>query len=286
MKKALKLLLLSLVMTMVLSVTAVPVFAAGTNLSLTESHPEDNDTHMQVDNASIKLRFDGDVTAEGVQSVNKDCFILSTGKKDKKVDTDVFFNEKEKYILVSVTSKVGSLKPDTDYKLTISGELVSADKKLLGEDVVLKFKTVDTAGNTKIYMLLMGVMIVAMILMNMFSARRKAKAAADAGEEVKVNPYKYAKEKGISVQEAMDRIEKDRARRAKKTAQTVGKDPNQPVKKTRGVRKRVKGPRPISGAGSTYKSGSKPPVTPDQQAKREAELQAKISGKKSKKKKK
>jgi hypothetical protein len=240
------------------------VFAAG-SLNLTSSSPSDGSSNLQAQNVGIKLYFDGDVTSDSVKKANENCFKFTyqSGKKTKELPVKAYFDPKRDtgYILAIIdTAKLKSQMLDNNkaYELTVSGDLISTDGRTLGADRTLKFKTIDQSGTTKIYMLLMVAMVGAMIGMTIFQNRRKERAAAEvAAKGGKVNPYKLAKEKKISVKEAMELIERDRQRRLKRLGIAEGKDEHAAAaaaEKPRDTRK-VKRPRPISATGSTYKTG-------------------------------
>ncbi|MDR1292200.1 MAG: hypothetical protein LBJ91_02230 [Clostridiales Family XIII bacterium] len=243
------------------------VFAAdgGTSLSLTSSLPKGGSSDLQAQNVGIKLYFDGDVTGESVQKANADCFKFTykSGDDTKELPVKAYSDDKgdKGYILAIVdTSKLDNsmLVNNKAYKLVISGSLMSVDGRTLGADQELDFRTIDQSGSTKIYMLLMVAMVAAMIGMTIFQNKRKETAAAEvAAKGGKVNPYKLAKDKKISVKEAMDLIERDRKRRLKRLGIAEGKDEHAAAAAAEKPRdtKKVKGPRPISAAGSTYKTG-------------------------------
>jgi hypothetical protein len=256
--------------------TAVPhTFAAeGDLLKLTESYPQDNGDHMPVQNVGIKLFFNGDVTDASVWKNNKNCFTF-TDSKGKTVPSEVHSGTKQSdYILVTAQPKGGRLDPKSEYTLTISGDLVDKTGRTFGDDLPITFTTVDEAGNTKVYMLLMAVMVVGMIGMTVLSNKRKAKAEAAAGTKTeKVNPYKLAKEKGISVEKAMALIEKDRQKQIAKAGAEKEAQLKENAEKEKANTKRVKGAHPISAGGSAYKTGRKALAV--RKAKEEAEKRAK-----------
>jgi hypothetical protein len=269
----------------------------GAPLVLERSFPYEDYDHAPVDTVGIKLYFDGDVTDESIRDINnaKGMFEFSGGKTEK-ITTKAYFNKKDNgYILVTATkTKDGnaiSLNPNSRYKLTISGKLTSADGRILGEDKVVDFRTVDTSGNTQVYMLLMVAMVAGMILMTFVSNRRKARAKAIIANSKPANPYKLAKEKGITLEEALAIAEKDKLRR-EKLLKTAGIDPKSLVEtKGKGSKgHKVNGPRPISAGGSAYKTGRK--AIAEQKAKKAAAKRAagttnsKKKGKGGKKKKK
>jgi hypothetical protein len=238
------------------------------DLKLVTSYPPDGSTNLQAQNVGIKLYFDSDVSDSMVQKANEGCFkftYLTAKNNTKELPVRAVFDSKgeKNYILAIVdTSGLNNnmLANNKAYTLTIEGALTSVDGKTLGEDKVLNFKTVDQSASTKIYMLLMVAMIGAMIGMTILQNRRKAKAAEEvAAKGGKVNPYKLAKGKNISVKEAMELIEHDRQRRAKRLGLEAGKDAKAAEAAAAAPRdtKRVKRPRPISEVGSTYRTGRK-----------------------------
>jgi hypothetical protein len=253
------------------------VFAAevGAPLKLTESYPQNDDNHMPIQNVGIKLFFDGNVTAENVQKNNSNCFKL-TDSNGKIIRTEAYYGTKRNdYILVAVASEEGSLEPKSEYTLTISESLASSDSRTLSGGEVIKFMTVDTTGNTQVYMLLMLVMVAGMIGMTVISNRRKAKAEAEAlMKEGKVNPYKLAKDKGITLQQALAQIEKEKEKKAKRISAATGESRKKAEAETKKPEsKRVKGARPVSAGGSAYKTGRK--AIAERKAKAEAAKRAK-----------
>jgi len=262
------------------------------SLQMDKISPQNGSTNMQLQTVGIKLYFDGNVSDESVKKNNADCFKF-IGPKDKEIPCKAFFDTSNTgYILVTVMPKTKNnmLKEKTDYKLTISENLMATDGRLLGEDVILKYRTVDMSRSTKVYMVLMVFMVVGMIGMTQFQNKRKQKAEKEvAAKEGKVNPYKLAKEKKISVQEAMDIIERDKQRRIKRMQkagidQEEEKEAAEKAAARRNI-KRVAAPRPISDAGSTFvpkRSKPKPNKDVKEKAERAARERAASQGGKKK----
>jgi hypothetical protein len=121
-----------------------------------------------------------------------------------------------------------------------------------------------------------------MLVFSTLSMRRQMKKnAASEGKDQKVNPYRVAKETGKSVSEVIAQEEKKKKKDAKKNASGTGKDakdtadrPDEAPADADGRRvKRVKGPRPIAAAGSSYRTGRK--AAAEENARREAARLAK-----------
>lgn len=240
-------------------------------LKLTQSYPEDKDNHLQMDNSGIKLFFDGNVIDKSVWKNNRTKFALTT-KKGKKVKTRAYASQKSgtDYILVVVDAGQ-QLASKTDYVFTISQGLKSLEGQVLAEDITLNYTTVDMEGNTRVNMGLMVVMVIGMIVMTMVSTRRQAQKQTKE-KETKVNPYKIAKEKGKSVEEVTAQLEKEKARKAKRKG-NKDKDVEELEAPDESGAYKVKRARPISDAGSTYKTGRK--ALAEKKAKEEAEKKAK-----------
>ncbi|MDR1028525.1 MAG: hypothetical protein LBL63_03810 [Clostridiales Family XIII bacterium] len=269
----------------ILAAVAPSAFAAAGDsgaLKLEESYPQNKGEHMPVQNVGIKLFFNGDVTSERVQKNNSACFKL-TDSKGKTVKTEAYYGTKQNnYILVTAVPKEGTLQPASEYTLTISETLMSSDDRTLDKDEIIKFSTVDTSGSTKVYMLLMVVMVAGMIAMTVISNRRKARAEAEAVmKEGKVNPYKMAKDKGITLQQALMIIEKDKEKRAKRLSAVTEAAKEKDAPEQKADAKRVKGSRPISAGGSAYRTGRK--AVAERKAREEAAKRAKNAAAKSKK---
>ena len=253
-------------------------------LKLTQSYPENNDTHLQIENTGIKLLFDGDVIDDSVWENNSKSFTLTDkDNKEFKIKAYCYPNpktaEERNYILV-VVNPGQTLKSKSQYTLTVKKGLQSVEGKAVQEDIRLNFTTVDTEGNASINMGLMVAMVVGMIIMTVISTRREAKKKEETKEE-KVNPYKVAKEKGKSVEEVIEKMERDKARKAKRL-KGKSDDEDDESEEEPGVY-RVKRVRKVSDGGSTYKTGKK--AEAEKKAKEEAERKAKGTTNPKKKKK-
>ena len=213
MKKAAAVIMAALLIT-ILSVPSV--FAAETfKLDTDASYPNEKQDTMDATNVMIKLYFTEDVSSEASQKANADMFEFTDGDGED-VEFAIYYNSKDpKNINLLAT---GDLATETDYKDTVSGDLTDNAGDTLGKDSVIEFSTRKPAsGGT--YMLLMMAMIIVMVVMSVRDQRKN-----NSQEEVKnqtigiqTNPYKLAKEKGISVEEATKMIAAEREKLAKKT---------------------------------------------------------------------
>ena len=248
----------------------------GGSLNFVKSTPETGKTNVPIENVGVKLYFDGNVTHDNVWNANSNAFTL-TDNDGNKVNYVAYPGNKageENYILVLADpvpfkeGQPGQLNQKTEYKLTISGDLMSYEGAVLGSKEIITFETMDVAANSKLSMTIMVIMMVAVMALMIFTNWRKMKAEAQAAAIAKANPYRVAKDKGITVDEAKDLIEKARIKNQKMLEKTGGKAPEPEQKKSSAPRLdsnkkkekktwRVKGPHPVSAGGSTFKSGRK-----------------------------
>ena len=150
------------------------------------------------------------------------------------------------------------IEGDTEYDLTIGKNLTSTDGTKMGVSHKLHFKTLDQKGSTRIYMIMMVVMIVGMIFFSSRSAKKAMeKEKEEKGKSETVNPYKEAKRTGKSVEEIVEKDKKRKAKQAeaeeKRRAEEKKIQEEVAEKLRKESNKRVPKARPISAAGSTYK---------------------------------
>lgn len=233
-------------------------FSFASGLKLVDSYPKDGGGGLQPVNVMVKLYFNEDVSAKEVQAENEKAFRI-TDSKGKEIPHKVLYNAKKlKEIWVLVNQDLTS---DSEYKLTISGDLKIPNGDTLGKDETIVFKTRNTKTDNTVNMLLMGLMMVGMIGISSITMKRNLKKEAEKkGEVEKVNPYKVSKETGKSVEEIVAKAEKEKQRVKEKAAANQnnkvhksGKAKKEEKKDT----KKVTAPKPISAAGSTYTTGRK-----------------------------
>lgn len=263
-------------MVMVVSVLAPAAFAANdTNsqkagFAIVESIPHDKDEGVSVENLSVKIYFNKDVMPanENIEKKNAKQFKL-TDEDGKNVPIKVYYSDKEEGLLMVVSNvrskearKANSMiQGDMKYTLTIGEKLQATDGSKLGTVETIKFKTLDQAKSTKVYMILMAVMMVGMIVFTTKSAKKAAeKETKESGKSQTVNPYKEAKRTGKSVEEIVakdkQRKEKEAEALAKKKAaeaEIMAELEKEAAESIASSNKRVSGPRPISATGSEYK---------------------------------
>lgn len=257
-------------MIMAVSILAPSCFAAkdtagtqdGANFKIESTTPKDDAKNVSVENLSVKIYFDTKMLPKDKASreANAKQFKL-TDKKGKKIPIKVYYSHKEEGLVMVVSDTVKKdiqIEGNTEYDLTIGKNLTSTDGTKMGVSQKLHFKTLDQKGSTRIYMLMMGVMIVGMIFFSSRSAKKAMeKENEEKGKTETVNPYKEAKRTGKSVEEIVEKDKKRKAKQAeaeeKRRAEEKKLQEEVEAKLRKENNKRVSKARPISAAGSTYK---------------------------------
>lgn len=231
-----------------------------TGLKLVDSYPTDGKGGLQPAGVAIKLYFNEDVSANDIQKENKACMKLVDSKK-KEIPLKVLHAPSKPKELLVIVDK--TLKEDASYTFTLSSEFQASSGDTLDEDAVIHFKTLNVKQNTNISMIFMIIMVVGMVFFSSKSMKKQMEEEEKKKREEKVNPYKVAKETGKAVEEIVAAEQKKREKEKEKTQKystgnSAGhKNNGQNAKANRPDLKRVSVPRPISAAGSTYKTGRK-----------------------------
>ncbi len=243
-------------------------FSYASGLALVNISPKEGQTGLQPMGVAIKMTFNENMTDKATQEANKKSFVVTDASGDK-IELVQVYDEKKYPNDVWLILKE-DLVSDNEYKVVISEDLVSSAGNSLGKDITSKFKIRNTKTDSTINMVMMVGMMGGMIFFSSMDAKRKMKKEAEENlEEEALNPYKLAKEKGISVEEAVKQVEKEKAKaekkRAKKQEEEIGH------RQIQEDVKRVSKRKPIAAAG-----GSTPEsVLQKNQLKRDAQEKAK-----------
>ncbi|MCL1808735.1 MAG: Ig-like domain-containing protein [Clostridiales bacterium] len=228
-------------------------------LNIVNSYPHDGGTGFQPVNCAVKLYFNQDVSDKGNIEANLECFKI-TGPENEVQPIQVLYDSKDTSMVLVVLKD--TLESDSEYRLTISGDFMATSGDILEFDKEITFRTRNLSTDSKISMAMMAVMFVGILFFSSRQMKRQVqKAERESGREEKVNPYKVSKKTGKSVSEIVEKTEKERRKKAaaeaKRRREAAAKaEPEEDEAEDNG-NKRVKGPRPISAGGSTYKSGKK-----------------------------
>ena len=256
--------IISLVLMLTMMMIPAAVFADGETaqdagtFAISETIPENGAKNTTKENLCVKVYFDSAVGNAESKAANNGKVVIKDAD-GTEYPTLVYYNSDEpNYMLVMVdTTQLSSelaVKDDTEYSCTIPADFVNNEGAVLGADQTITFRTMNQNRNNTVYMIMMFVMFGGMFI---FTGLQTKKKAAEAKEKKMAdeafNPYKEAKRTGKSLAEVIEEHEKEEQKKhsSKKDADKIEeKKPAHPVYK-------VKAPRPIAAAGSTYASGRK-----------------------------
>lgn len=214
MKRIASIVIVSMLLMMISGMSVV--FAEDGALKLTDSNPEDGYEKVYSQNVLIKLNFNEAIAGDETREANAGVFAVET-KKGKALDFDILYNSKDSNN-VNLLIK-DNLKDSTAYVVRIDGSMQSDSGDTLGTEQTIRFRTAKPASGAA-YFLLMAAMIVVMVFMSVRDARKQAEEEKERSRDpgIERNPYKVAKEKGISVDEASRLIRKELEKAEKKAA--------------------------------------------------------------------
>lgn len=192
-------------------------YAAGSELEMVSLSPKDGQSGLQPANVAIKMSFNQNMTSKEAQKANEDCFKI-VDEKGKKAEYIAVYDAKKYPNDIWLVLKKDT-KPNTEYTFTISKDLVSSDGTTLGKKMETTFKIRNTATDGTINMVMMVVMMGGMVFFTSAEQKRKLKKEKEENmEDANLNPYKIAKERGVSVDEAVKIVAKEREKLEKKRA--------------------------------------------------------------------
>ncbi|MBO5667151.1 MAG: Ig-like domain-containing protein, partial [Firmicutes bacterium] len=194
---------------------AVSSFTYASGLELTKITPTDGETGKQVSNMAIKMTFSAEMATEDNVKANEKNFVI-TGADGKKVPFYPVYDA-EKYPNDIWLILEQDLASDSEYTVTIKADLKSVDGQTLGKDITSTFFTRNVKTDSNVSMLLtFGMMGVMFYSTSKMTKKATEKQKVEQGDpEMEMNPYKIAKEKNISVQEAVTIVEKEKAKAEK-----------------------------------------------------------------------
>ncbi|MDO5331336.1 MAG: Ig-like domain-containing protein [Bacillota bacterium] len=215
---------ISIVVALVM-VCAPMAFASG--LEITGISPKPNQKGLQVTNMAVKVTFNEDVSDTANDATNQTKLIIKSAP-DKDGNVSEYSYAKGNVQLVHSDKYPNELwyvldatfVEDTEYSIEILEGVVSSNGNKLGADFKSSFKTRNMKTDSLISVVMMIGMVVIMVL-----ATSKATKNSQQGQEQQqlaakkqvenLNPYKIAKEKNISLEEAKAYVEKEKAKYAK-----------------------------------------------------------------------
>jgi hypothetical protein len=204
----------------VLLILATASASFADSLTIVDVSPADGSKGYQPANMAVKVRFSEDMMDESAIAANKSKFSI-TDTEGTEQPFDIVYNA-DKYPDELWLVLQNDLQPNSEYTFTVKSGVVSSSGSTLTEGMTTHFRTrnVKTDG-----LISMGLMVVLMVGMFFMSARSAKKAqekedprAAEKALEDSLNPYKLAKQKGITLAEAQAIVEKERDKIEKKKA--------------------------------------------------------------------
>ncbi len=215
MKKRIPALLMAV---LIVLASSAAVFASG--LEIVDISPADGSKGYQPANMAVKIHFSEDMMDESAIAANAGKFRIENADGEAQ-PYDIVYNA-EKYPNELWLVLQGDLEADSEYSVTIEPGVVSSSGSTLSEGLTTKFYTRNTKTDGFISMGLMVVLMVAMFGMTARAARKQQEEedpkAAQKALEDSLNPYKIAKQKGISVEEAQAIVAKEKEKQEKKAA--------------------------------------------------------------------
>ena len=204
----------------VLLILATASAAFADSLTIVDVSPADGSKGYQPANMAVKVRFSEDMMDESAIAANKSKFSI-TDAEGTEQPFDIVYNA-DKYPDELWLVLQNDLQPDSEYTFTAKSGIVSSSGSTLAEGMTTTFRTRNTKTDGFISMGLMLVLMVGMFLMSARSAKKAQEKedprAAEKALEDSLNPYKLAKQKGISLAEAQAIVEKEKEKLDKKKA--------------------------------------------------------------------
>ena len=199
---------------LLIAVMAVPASASG--LQITGVTPKNGATGRQPSNMAVKLKFSEDMTGdESKDASNKEKISISDAEGNVFDFTIAHSSKYPNELWLVINDTLASI---TEYTVNVQQGIISTSGSTTDSSFVTTFKTRNLKTDSTISMIMMLVMVGLMVFMTQRETRKQM-ASTDVNialaEAKKLNPYKIAKQKGISLEEAQAYCEKERAKAQK-----------------------------------------------------------------------
>lgn len=282
MKRIGKILSLVVILTVLSTAFCFAEAEAAGKLVLKDTYPKDGATGTAVENMGVKLYFDSTFTQEKLKNANEDAVKLYD-EEGNVLPTQVLYSTQEPGVVLVLfdnrnEDKDVKIEQSSTYTFKLSADFTDDNGNTLGKEESISFKTLNQNANMWINMGMMVVIFGGMMVITAKNAKKKAEEDGKTKEE-KVNPYKEAKRTGKSVEEIVEREQKEKEKRAAKAAKKAAAEEDEDDYYDDG-KYHVKGPRPISAAGGKYITGRKAAAEAEKaEEERRKAQQAKSKGK-------
>jgi preprotein translocase subunit YajC len=257
---------------MMIVMSAAACFAGtGDSLKLVSSYPKDGQKNTSIENLGVKLRFNNSISSKKAQKNNKKC-VRILNKNGKAIPIKVLTRKGSSgtlLVLGDSTKKNFKVDNNAKYTLVIDKDFVDDEGNTLGEDTTVEFQTFNQRLNTTVNMILMFAMFggITFLTIRQQNQQNAEKEASGEKKEAPFNPYREAKKTGKSVEEVIEEEKKRREKLERKAARKKQKKPEDEDLDIAALLPyvyKVHEPKPISEAGSTFKSGRGPSAHEDE----------------------
>ncbi|MBO4819759.1 MAG: Ig-like domain-containing protein [Firmicutes bacterium] len=194
-------------------------------LQIVKTVPDNGEEGKQVTNMAVKIVFDEDVSASANDAANANCITIKD-PDGKSYPFTIAHHPKSPNEIWCILE--GDLVADTEYTVTVSAGVKATSGNTLSSPYTFTFKTRNTKTDTTISMVLTFAMMGIMIFATTRAQNKKreedtakGKGAAALEKQTQTDPYRLAKERGISVEEAQAVIAKEKEKIDKKNASGV-----------------------------------------------------------------
>lgn len=192
---------------------------AGT-LNVVDITPKDGEGGKHPQNMAVKVTFDQDMMNEEAIDANKP-YVRITDSEGVSQPFEIMHSA-EKYPNQLWIVLEQTLESNTEYTVEIMPGIRSAKGDVLEKEMTTTFKTRNTDTDAKVSLGLMAVMMVFMFTATSQAAKKAAEKdhfeASGQVREENLNPYKIAKIRGISFEEATAYVEKEKKKIARREA--------------------------------------------------------------------
>lgn len=276
--------------------------AHASGLEIVDISPADGSKGYQPANMAVKISFSENMMDEAAIASNTDKFSISDAE-GKQQPFDIVYNA-DKYPDELWLVLKENLAENSEYTVKIEPGVVSASGSVLSEGMTTTFRTRSVKIDNLISMGLMGVLMAVMFFASSRAAKKAQEKedprAAEKAAEDSLNPYRLAKEKGISLTEAQAIVAKEREKLDRKREKAEAERAKREERKAEQRRLmedefesrekeylreegiyRVKGPRSVTAAGGRIPRS----VRRRNEAKRKAAAEKARNAQKNKKKK-
>ena len=194
---------------------------AADSLEITKWSPENGATKRQPNGLAVKVTFNQDMNNEAAIEANKNKFTIR-GEDGSQPEFDLICSEKaggnELWLICSDT-----LTSNTKYTVVAKSGIKSAKGDITTKEESVSFTTRDDKSDRRITTIMMVGMLVIMFGGSLISAKKKVEEEGLVKSKAGMNPYKLAKEKGITVEEAQKIVDKANKKEAKLQAKAQAK---------------------------------------------------------------